>query len=92
MEPLFDAKAIKGLTTASRGIPRLINVLAHKALLLAYGEGKKQINLSHIRSAIIDTEDASRLVGSGLLWSALALFAVGGSLAAVGLWLAQGIV
>ena len=53
---LFSAQAIRHLYKASRGIPRLINILAHKALLAAFGEGARYVNGRHIRLAIADTE------------------------------------
>src|SRR5581483_4992706 len=45
---------------ASRGLPRLINVLMHKALLLAYGEGSASVRRAHLRNAIADTPAAWR--------------------------------
>jgi MSHA biogenesis protein MshM len=40
----------------SSGTPRLVNVLAHKAMLLAYGEGKTRVSRSHVVLAGRDTE------------------------------------
>ncbi len=67
---LFSAGARKLLYRASRGVPRLVNILAHKALLVAYGEGGEQVLPAHMRSAIRDTDDvrnSSILPGSQLL-------------------------
>jgi MSHA biogenesis protein MshM len=47
--------ALSVLHRASRGVPRLINVLMHKAMLLAYGEGVRTVRASHVRAAISDT-------------------------------------
>ncbi len=55
---LFHPRAISKLYRASRGIPRLINILSHKAMMAAYGQGDKTVNKSHVRLAIKDTEDA----------------------------------
>jgi len=55
--PLFSAGALRSLYRSSRGIPRLINILSHKALMSAYGRGDKQITSWHIRKAAADTED-----------------------------------
>jgi MSHA biogenesis protein MshM len=52
---LFSRPAIAALYAASGGIPRLINILAHKALMLVYGEGKQQVSLAHVRIAARDT-------------------------------------
>jgi len=56
--PLFNAASLKLLTKASRGIPRLINILSHKVLMLCYGQGASQITVKMVKQAIIDTEDA----------------------------------
>jgi MSHA biogenesis protein MshM len=57
-DTLFDDKALDWLCRGSRGIPRLINILAHKSMLAAYGEGELTIEKGHVRRAIDDTEDA----------------------------------
>jgi len=56
---LFTSKAIKLLHKSSRGIPRLVNIITHKAMMSAFGKGDLVINKFHIESAILDTEDAS---------------------------------
>ncbi|PWK52936.1 ExeA family protein [Pleionea mediterranea] len=45
------------LHKASRGIPRLINILTHKSLMLAYGANKRSIGLSQVWHAVLDTDD-----------------------------------
>lgn len=55
--PLFTSGALRSLYRSSRGIPRLINILSHKALMSAYGRGDKEVTPSHIRRAAADTED-----------------------------------
>ncbi|CAJ1897854.1 ExeA family protein [Aeromonas veronii] len=57
--PLFAGRAMRLLWRASRGIPRLINILAQKCLMLAYGQGVRQIDSRLVRLAIRDTDDAS---------------------------------
>ncbi|HEY8606822.1 MAG TPA: AAA family ATPase [Noviherbaspirillum sp.] len=52
---LFERRAAKLLHASSKGIPRLINILSHKALMLAYGEGKQQVVARHVRAAARDT-------------------------------------
>jgi len=54
---LFNLKAIQELARASAGIPRLINILCHKSLLVAYGRGDTKITNVHVQRAIMDTED-----------------------------------
>lgn len=56
---LFEAKAISLLCRASKGIPRLVNILCHKALMSAFGEGRKVIQARHMLAAIRDTESVS---------------------------------
>jgi MSHA biogenesis protein MshM len=55
---LFQPEALKVLHRASGGIPRLINILVHKSLMLAYGEGIQQIAARHVREAAKDTSAA----------------------------------
>jgi len=76
---VFSSKAVRAMYRASGGIPRLVNVVAHKAMLLAYGEGLHQVSPHHVRAAAGDTPAAQR---SNLPWLGFALlltvaFAVG---------------
>lgn len=52
---LFTPAAIRRLYSASGGIPRLVNILAHKALMLSYGQGKHQVTRRHVADAAADT-------------------------------------
>lgn len=52
---LFSKAAVRRLFAASGGIPRLINIMAHKAMLLAYGEGRQQVDDRHVKLAAKDT-------------------------------------
>ncbi|ABC32798.1 Type II secretory pathway, component ExeA (predicted ATPase) [Hahella chejuensis KCTC 2396] len=58
---LFRADAAKLIFRASGGVPRLVNVLAHKAMLAAYGDGDKTVAPGHVRRAVKDTESARPL-------------------------------
>lgn len=53
---LFSKRALDFLFRASEGIPRVINILSHKALMVAFGKGERSIQIDHIRSAAEDTE------------------------------------
>jgi MSHA biogenesis protein MshM len=64
-ESLFTPAATRALHRASGGTPRLINILAHKALLAVFGEGRQLTKVRHIRLAAKDTEGARRV---GWLW------------------------
>jgi len=52
---LFSAAAISRLYQATQGVPRLINVLCHKALMLSYASGDFYVEKSHIKTAILDS-------------------------------------
>lgn len=54
----FTRRALDALHDGSRGIPRLLNILAHKSLMSAYGKGVQVIDRVHVQRAILDTEDA----------------------------------
>lgn len=54
--PLFSPVAIRRIYRASRGVPRLMNILSHKALMAAFGEGLHHIDGKHVRAAVRDTE------------------------------------
>ncbi len=72
---LFSPKVCRKLAHVSRGIPRLVNVLCHKMLMLAFGEGQYQMTKRHLKSAIQDTED-TQLMASWRYWMALGLSVV----------------
>lgn len=57
---LFSRAALGMLHRASGGVPRLVNILAHKALLLAYGEGRALADKNHVRAAVKDTPAAKQ--------------------------------
>lgn len=57
--PLFEAGALRALHRASRGVPRLVNILSHKALLLLFGEGGRSAGRRHVLAAVADTPAAA---------------------------------
>lgn len=56
---IFTESALRRLYRASRGLPRLLNVLCHKSLLVAYGQGKAIVDGRAVKRAIADTESTS---------------------------------
>lgn len=52
---VFEPAAAKAIARISGGVPRLINVLAHKCLMLAYGENVHRVNTAHVKLAASDT-------------------------------------
>ena len=57
---LFQEAAKRALYQSSTGVPRLVNILAHKALLMAYGEGRYEVAARHVKAAALDTPAAIR--------------------------------
>jgi MSHA biogenesis protein MshM len=55
---LFTNKAKQLLYKSSLGLPRLLNILCHKSLLVAYGRGQTHVDHHAIRKAVVDTESA----------------------------------
>lgn len=78
---LFSKGAVRGLFAASKGVPRLINIIAHKSMLAAYGEGRQRIDTRHVKLAVRDTAVARHhrwpWLATGLL---LAAFVATGTL------------
>ena len=50
-EGVFAPGAVNRIYRASRGVPRLVNILANKAMMLAYGEGSRRVTAQHARAA-----------------------------------------
>ena len=59
-EHLFTSAALKNLFESSAGVPRIINILCHKALMVAFGKGERTIDSPHMQAAIADTETDQR--------------------------------
>jgi MSHA biogenesis protein MshM len=54
---LFEKQAMLVIAHASRGIPRLVNVLADKALLAAFGDNARQVRKKHAAAAVSDSAE-----------------------------------
>lgn len=81
----FSPRAVGLLYEASAGVPRVVNVIAHKALMLAYGKGLHRVGGREMRAAVRDTL-AAGAVKRTARWGLFALAALGASAAAAG-WL-----
>jgi len=66
---VFEPEAATALAHYSRGVPRLVNVLAHKCLLLAYGENRHRVQARHVALAAADTPGAQPLPSQWQRWS-----------------------
>jgi MSHA biogenesis protein MshM len=53
---LFSENICRKITKASKGVPRLVNVLCHKMLMLSYGQGSYEMTKKQLDVAIQDTE------------------------------------
>lgn len=60
---LFSPGAVAALHQASYGTPRVINILAHKALISCFGEGRLQAQRKHIVTAARDSVGIARQIG-----------------------------
>jgi MSHA biogenesis protein MshM len=74
---LFGKDAIKALYASSGGVPRLVNILAHKTLMLAYGEGRQLVSARQVRAAARDTLGARSGLRRWIWWGLLAVLAAG---------------
>jgi MSHA biogenesis protein MshM len=52
---IFAPAALKLVAKESGGIPRLLNILADRAMLAAYSEGAAQVTVRHVRRARAET-------------------------------------
>ena len=84
-ETLFSAGAVGKLQRITAGTPRLVNIVAHKALMLAFSEGRQQVFGRHIRDAAADTPEVRR---DWLPWAA-ALAGTALALALGIMWMAR---
>ncbi len=57
--PLFSRAALWLLFQKAKGVPRLVNILCHKALMAAYGRGKPIVTYREMHDACNDTESVS---------------------------------
>ncbi|MGV8992257.1 MAG: ExeA family protein [Thiobacillus sp.] len=77
--PLFTRWAQRRLWRVSRGLPRLINIIAAKAMMLAYGLGAGQVTYRHVNVAARDTLAVRQMVCTRILvwgFALLGLFAI----------------
>lgn len=83
---IFEPKALDEIARASAGVPRVINILCDKALLIAYGDGARAVTRAHARAAVADSPTIVAGVGprpiqaggtgAGWKWAAAAMLLV----------------
>ena len=69
---VFSASALRAIHRATGGVPRLVNIVAHKSLMLAFGEGVRAVRARHARAAIADTPAARTFAARRWAWIAMA--------------------
>jgi MSHA biogenesis protein MshM len=52
---LFSQRAVRYMLRRTRCYPRLVNIVAHKALMSAYGKGRRQVGYFDVKAACHDT-------------------------------------
>ncbi|MFN3162437.1 MAG: ExeA family protein [Pseudohongiellaceae bacterium] len=85
---LFSKRALDFLYKTSDGIPRVVNILCHKALMVAFGKGERTVQIEHFKSAAEDTEGVilpsfnfkpAMIAVAGLAVGAALVFYLGGN-------------
>ena len=74
--PIFTDGAMELLSESACFVPRVINILADKALLVAYGEGAIQVAEKHAEGAIDDSPQLAKPLRSRRRWVRQAMVAV----------------
>jgi general secretion pathway protein A len=76
-EPVrFSPAALRQVFRLSRGVPRVINVLCHRALLIGYTREERQIGQAEVRQAAKELHGSERESRGGLPRRALAVNAL----------------
>lgn len=69
---VFSPASMRLLYRYANGIPRLLNILAHKSLLSAFGRGQQGVFVEDVKAAILDTQASvkaqHRWLGHGFKW------------------------
>ena len=81
---LFSTRVVKRLFKLSQGVPRLINILAHKSLMAAFGEGASAAEIHHVQLAAKDTESTRTMMGKAHRLIKYTVALVGALLVSVG--------
>jgi MSHA biogenesis protein MshM len=66
--PIFADRAMEVLSESASFVPRVINILADKALLVAYGDGAIQVGEKHAEAAIDDSPQIAKSVRFQRRW------------------------
>ena len=66
--PMFLPRAIDAIYQASRGVPRVINMICNKAMILAYGRGDYAVRRKYVAAAARETDGVKHGIQSPLDW------------------------
>lgn len=72
MAPTFTPEAVTQVHRHSAGVPRMVNVVAHKCLMLAYGEVQDRVHPQHVQWSVGDTPALQAPALAPALWGASA--------------------
>ncbi|MBU4499463.1 MAG: AAA family ATPase [Gammaproteobacteria bacterium] len=85
--PVFTPLAMTALSRASGGLPRLVNIIAAKSMMLAYGRGAQRVAYRHVAMAARDTLAVRKRSLASLVWVAALLgLATVTAAAVMGVW------
>ncbi|NTS75860.1 AAA family ATPase [Catenovulum sp. SM1970] len=84
--PAFDQKSCDYIYRVSKGVPRIINILAHKCLMLCFGENQHLVAKQHVQKAALDTESVADNLPKDYAWAMVAAASLIGVAIAVGTW------
>lgn len=74
---MFSRTALYLMYHYAKGVPRLINIIAHKALLAAYGKGKYQVGIRELLASVSDTQSIESSWSKFVLKSLLFIILLG---------------
>jgi MSHA biogenesis protein MshM len=86
-EAMFTPFAQWALWKVSRGLPRLINIIAAKAMMLAYGHGDGRVQRQHVVAAARDTLAAHKGLRPAIIIWGLAMLGLTAAAVAGMRWL-----
>jgi MSHA biogenesis protein MshM len=70
----FSDRAVRVLCSATNGVPRLVNIVANKSLMLAFGRGARQVQGTDAWDAARDTADErTRRIFAFPAWAGIGL-------------------
>lgn len=64
---LFSRRALDYLYRASEGVPRMINILCHKSMMVAFTNGERSVEVDSVREAVNSTDGIGVQAVSGRL-------------------------